>query len=391
MNSIRRSCHSALINSNSICRISNGTRRAFSQSTTCQRGSLPTFHEPSTPELSALLSTLNSKVLLPKHLNHDQQLLVYREKNRTRLEAEPIYITLGQVTLPLEHIDRNCDQPDRWRTINDIIRNSSTPSDWENVLRMVEGFHDASIRLKPMWKEKIVRKFNEAGMQHLVLKALQRVERTGLSLKDKGVTGMVFKGIRDKAEGSGWEKEETRKALNLAEQVVELMESKEHLGRTNAMPGDLRASPFVIAVPLELAAVRAKRHTEGQDRDGKVAKYALRIMNALKQDDFLAVTLAAKSRELDPPREYPTAKAKHTAFVTVRKTMYEMIPLWNAIKTAIEVLGSEMPMAEDAKKVTGNIRKALTSGETTLKELSNKEVEQSPEYVNRLIRECEEL
>lgn len=313
MHSIRRGCQSALSNPKSINPITNGSRRAFSRSAACRRGNsypfitslclppahlltctilgaLPQFLEPSSSELSNLLSTLNSKVLLPEHLTKDQRKLVYKQENRARLEAEPIEITLGEITLPLEHINRNRDQPSRWDTIRDVVEASKTPEDWENVVRMMEGFRDAGVRLKPRWFEKIVRKLNEAGMQHLVLKSLQRARETGLRLRDEGVVHQVFKGLHDKAAESEWDAAETKKALSFAEQIVELMEKEDHLGKSEPRPQDLRASPFVIAWPLELAAARAKLHTEGQDRDGKVMKYASRLMNAAHQDDFISVS-----------------------------------------------------------------------------------------------------
>lgn len=254
---------------------------------------MPQFLEPSSPELSTLLSHLNSKVLLPEHLNKEQQDLVYKKENRARLEAEPITITLGNTTLPLEHIDRNRDQPSRWNTIRDVVKKSETAEDWENVLRMMEGFTEASVHLRPQWHEMIVRRMNQAGQQHLVLKALQRADKTGLKLVTEGVVSAVFKGLHDKAATSSWEKAETEKALSFAEQIVELMEAKEHMGgqRKHRQVEDYRTSPHVICVPAGLAAVRAKKHADGDDKDGKVKKYAGRLMNAISQNNFNTVSL----------------------------------------------------------------------------------------------------
>jgi hypothetical protein len=225
-------------------------------------------------------------VLLPQHLTPEQQKLVYKQENRARLEAEPIEITLGDVTLPLEHIDRNRDQPARWKTIKEIVDRSKTPEDWENLVRALQGAYKAGIYLKAHQWERIVRKLCQADMHHLLLKAIQRVDKTGLRLREPGVVHQVFRGLRNKAALVGWDKAETLRMLGFAEQIAGLMENKEHLGQVDPVRGDLRTSPLVIAVPLELAAVRAKKHTDGQDRDGKVAKYASRLMKALQQDDY---------------------------------------------------------------------------------------------------------
>jgi len=224
-------------------------------------------------------------------LTHEQELLVYKEKNRARIEAEPLYITLGDVELPLEHIDRTTDIPSKFSIIRQVVDKAQTNEDWENVVRMLEGFHEAGIKLKPEWEEKIVRKLFYAGKGDLVVQALERVRDTGLTLKKEWVRNLVLQGLREKAAASNWQEKKTLAALNSIEHVLELMEHKMHLGKSSAASGDPRASPFVIAYPLELAAMRAKLHLNGEDKGGKVATYALRMMTAFKQDDFMKVSL----------------------------------------------------------------------------------------------------
>ena len=253
-------------------------------------GALPEFLESSSPELASTLARFTSKVLLPEHLTKEQRDLVYKQENRPRLEAEPIEITLGEVTLPLEHIDRNRDRPSRWDTVKQVVEQSKTAEDWENVVRMMEGFHDASVQVKDKWFQKIVRGMNEAGMHHLILKSLQRAGKTGMRLRSDGLVRTVFNTLHERAASSGWDEAETGKMLRLAEQLTELMESDEHLGKVETQKLDPRASPFTISVPLELAAVKAKKYQQGQDADGKVQKLATRLVNALNQDNFLKVS-----------------------------------------------------------------------------------------------------
>lgn len=255
-------------------------------------GALPVFLPASSPELTTLLSTLNARVLLPEHLTKEQQKLVFRPENKAKVEAEPIEITLGDVTLPLEHLDRFRDLPRRWKQLFSIIHASKTTEDWENVLRAVEGFENASIRLKLRHKQLVVRKLNEAGMQHLVLKALQRPGATGLRLRQPELVLEVLRGVHDKAALADWDKAALTKALSMAEQIVEMMEDKEHLARpTVEGEADCRGSPAVIAAPLELAAELAYRH----DGDvGKVRKLAGRLMVALGQHKFVPVSSSSR-------------------------------------------------------------------------------------------------
>lgn len=273
------------------------------------------------------------------------------------------------MTLPLEPLDRNRDIPSRWKTIKEVVSQSKTPEDWENVVRIMEGFENAGQPLKAQWKELIVRKLGDAGQHHLILKAAQRAAATGLRLNNPQMVRTVFRVLHWKALESKWDEEETRKALALAEQFVELMEGDEHLGKKNLVPGDLRASPFTIAMPLELAAVRAKRHTDGQDTDGKVAKYASRFMNATKQDDFLTVTLPAELQYITSPIELKPKVFETAQSIIVHKGRTQgIIPLWIAVKTARKVLGAEMPMASEAQKLEEDLANAVQTGERILKE-----------------------
>jgi len=255
-------------------------------------GALPNFLPPSSPELSKLLSTFNSQILLPEHLTKEQQKLVYSQESRAKLEAEPIEITLGEVTLPLEHLDRN-RLPNRYKRLREICNQSETKEDWENVVRCLEGFQEAGIKVHWQWQELVIRKLNLAGMQHLVLKALQRAKETGVKLSNYGVLRAVLRTVHDKAALADWAQDDTIKAHKLAKQVVELMEDEEHyVGKRPVKPrgkpdkfaeGDYRGRPSVVALPTEMAAVLADRY--GGDKE-EVKKLSSRLVHALQQSGY---------------------------------------------------------------------------------------------------------
>jgi hypothetical protein len=344
-------------------------------------GTLPRFEESSSQELANLLATINSKVLLPRHLTRDQQKLVYKQENRTRLEAEPIEITLGDVTLPLEHIDRNKDQPGMLRSLMEAIEQSKTPQDWENVLRLLEGYYDANCKIHPKKDAKIIALMCEADMHHLVLKALWRAEKTGLRLRHTTVIKEVFSQLHAKAARSEFAEQETEKMLRFSEQCVELMEDPAHLGKKDACPGDPRGSVYVISVPAALAAARAKKHLGGVDTDGKVRRYASRLMAAL-QDQTNAVSGPIldpqEDRSSDAAQEWlskqmDAASAKLKPH-ELRAILRDLIIISQAIKTCREVLGSAMPASEEAariqKAVQGAVKNSSASVARTYSELS---------------------
>jgi len=242
------------------------------------------FLTPSSLELTELLSTFNSKILLPSLLTNEQKKLVYKQENKAKLEAEPVDIALGEVTLPLEPLDRN-RLPNRTETFMEIIRKSESREDWENVVRVLEGLEDAGIKVSRTWRELVVRRLHLSGNQHLILKALQRVKATGLRMRDGRLVLQVLRGVHDMAAKSDWDKDETNKAFRFAKQIVEMLEDDEHrVGPAKTLyKTDFRGDPAVVALPTELAAVLADRH--GGDVE-QVKTLARRLMASLKQDDY---------------------------------------------------------------------------------------------------------
>ncbi|EDU42490.1 hypothetical protein A1F94_012462 [Pyrenophora tritici-repentis] len=362
MHSLRKSGQLAFETPRYAYLLGNGSRRAFSLSSPRFRGALPVFREPSSPNLSQLLANFNSKVLLPAHLTKQQQKLVYSQESRAKLEAEPVEITLGDVTLPLEHLDRN-KLPDRTRTYRTIIKESKTPEDWENVLRCLEGLKEASLKITMHTKEHVARVLNQAGMYRILLKGLQRVKQTDLSMKYWLVTRQVLRGLHDRAASTGWDEQETAQAFKMATQVIDLMNMDQHCGLVEE-EYDHRGRPEVIAVPTELAAVMAERH--GGDIE-EVKKLCKRLVAALEQTNYME-TLDKISKL--PQQEPAEKKSQQSAFVGdyVYKLMSQ-IWVWNALSTSRRVLGADMPKADVALGFEQRTEAVLNEGIDNLDKL----------------------
>ncbi|KAF9691456.1 hypothetical protein EKO04_010872 [Ascochyta lentis] len=392
MFSIRRSCQSALRNSNGLCAYVNGSRRAFSRSIARSKGGLPVYLEPSSTELSSLLAIINARVLLPEHLSREQEKLVYKQKSRAKLETEPVEVTIGDVTLPLEHIDRNL-LPSRSQSLKDVLSQSETTADWENVVRVLEGFHSAGIDVKPRWQESVVRKLNENGHHALVLKALQRVKATGLRLSNYAVTKRVLKGAHDRAAQADWEKTETAKALRYARQIVELMEEEEHHGASSrgkmVVENDWRSKPYVIAIPTELAAVAAQRH-EGDVETVKTL--ANRLVNALKQDNFSEFIDRASASCTKTEADFKNKFTQTSALIQACDELFELLAIWNALKTSRSVLGAEMPLPSEAAEYEDKIKTALFTGVDGISKLQTRDGLELrslyPAYIQDQLKRC---
>ncbi|KAH8731984.1 hypothetical protein GQ44DRAFT_670723 [Phaeosphaeriaceae sp. PMI808] len=383
MHSIRRSCQLALRNPSHVSVYTIGGRRAFSVTSSHSRGALPVYLEPSTPELSVLLSQLNSKILLPSHLTKDQEKLVYRQVNKAKLEAEPVEITLGDVTLPLEHINRN-QVPNRWKTFRAIVDQSKTPEDWENVVRMLEGLTTAKIIVKAPWQGKVVRALARAGMHHLILKAVQRPKATGLVMSDYNVLAAILRSVHDKAAFADWDKEETNKAFSMAKQIVELMENENHCGNS-PLDHDHRGKPLVVALPTALAAVLAEKH--GGDVD-QVKVFAGRLTAALEQANYTtqldAITEKCTLTEAD--FKNGSTQSKHS--LAILHDLIELVPIEHALKGSRKVLGTDMPMAYEMRQLESRIAQVLAQGVGDVTRLQNRGDKVYPNTLIDYVREA---
>lgn len=175
------------------------------------------------------------------------------------------------------------ERPHKGALFKQAIKLAKEPKDWDNLLKMLEGFRRAKERVAPAWMAKLVRKANEAGMQHVVLESLRRVASTGLSLRYPDVLHHVLEGIHLKAQESGWEKIATLKALGYAEQVMELLENPLHQGAPSDTHTDPRLDPSVFGIVFEMAAVRAHRYPAKTNPTATVQEYADRLLTLWEQ------------------------------------------------------------------------------------------------------------
>jgi hypothetical protein len=242
-------------------------------------GALPTFKPTSSEELDGLLSTIRMKYFLPQYLNEHQRKLIRSTKLKSQLENDPVYATLGDEEIRLEHIDVTKDMPPRTAFL-EVIRLLQSKEDWSNLPGLLEGYHRSKAKLDPQWLESMIKKAREDGAMNVVVQCLAQVEKNGFSLRTPSVREQILLGIRLNAKEAQWDIKKT-KSLRKAEEVLRHMEHPEHCGSRKVTEQDPRAEPYVIAVPLELAAHDAIK--SGRNESGKVELYSTRLITALAQ------------------------------------------------------------------------------------------------------------
>jgi len=289
------------------------------------------------------------------------------------LENEPVYATLGDEEIRLEHLDVTKDIP-RTTTFLRVLDLSKEPQDWQNIPALLEGFHRSHANIPHAWFEKLIRKANEARMLGVVIRCLEQVERNGFSLNIPIVRESVLLGIRKNAKDAERVGNLTEKSLKQAQTVLELMEKPAHCGSRTVSDLDPRAEPYVIGIPLELAAMRAKNPIDGSYAttspfartapQDMVSLYANRLIVALGQQQ---TDLSSDSawQALDPENK----DALRELDWLVRKYM----PVRNGLKLAQEILGSSLPEEARvaAEKYQELIERRLDDAASSAKQLQD--------------------
>jgi len=243
-------------------------------------GPVPKFTEVSIPELNDLLTALRLRVIFPAHLAKKQRDLIFKPKYEELLATEPVTTTIGGEEFTLENIEPRKDVPSAKKTLFRAIELMKEKKDWGNLPNLLQGLRHTGFKTQTLEvKEKVVRKARQAGRQEVILECIRRVADTGMKLKEPEFVTNVMLAMHWRALESDWHEHETAKALFWAEMVVSLMEDTKHAGsRMLDGENDPRLQPDVIGILLDLAAVRAVKHLESRDVDGKVAEYTARLL-----------------------------------------------------------------------------------------------------------------
>jgi len=212
---------------------------------------------------------------MPAHLSTEQRDLIYKQRNHKSLITDPVIATLDGEEFTLKPIDRLNGLPKIKANLYAAMEIMTTKADWDNLPRLLQGLRHGGLRVNAPVMYSIARRAGKAGRQDVLLECARQAEATGFRMnKDANVRSLIW-WFQYMAVDSEFDAEMTKKALAWSEQIFEMIELPTHIGK-GLKDGDLdpRVQPKSVGILLELAAVRALKHTDGKDVDGKVAKYA---------------------------------------------------------------------------------------------------------------------
>jgi len=159
-----------------------------------------------------------------------------------------------------------------------------------------------------------------------------------------------------------------KEALGLARNVSNLLESEAHGSGANLLPRDPRQRPEVIGVFLELAAVNAQLHQNGEDRGNAVKAYTARLLSCMDES-------SRQPTGLQPPDSGPVWE------------MLEGASIWHGLALAQKVLGSNVPNAQEVGKIAADYEAGLENLCKSIEAKDPKEGSYGAQAV-RVWREC---
>ncbi|CAK7228099.1 hypothetical protein SBRCBS47491_006789 [Sporothrix bragantina] len=309
-------------------------------------------------ELDEVLDKIRSKIILLSYLNKQQRDDLLDESKAHLFKTDPITLDLDGEVVRFHHINMFRDIPNARAATREAVGRMTTPADFENLPRLLEGLHRANRHLRPADYARIARRAGERNCIYAVIECARQAQRTGFRLDNSETVAEILTHVQMKAVDSAWSEAQTRQALLWAELVVDLLQEPGHgrrpqtfqastfyanvegstaaVAATPAPPQltiPLSRDPQVLAARLHLAAVVADKFAPGgADTDGKVSRYATELVQ-------LWPAGGKGLRALHPPTTYSDRRGEMHYLSENNKFLGVASPLLHGLDTAIRVLG----------------------------------------------------
>lgn len=295
--------------------------------------------------------TFRTKIFAPHALTKFHRDLIYKPTRHKFLLNDPgVTVTMSDneelKLLPMNSRER----PNKKQSLQRLLQLLQDNKDWQNLPAFMEGMTLAGEALPKGFMERFVRRANEQEMTGIIIRCAEMVKKTGVVLSDPGVTTELMLGIHFKAVKAGFQGEEMKKALHLAQEVAVLLEKPEHCGGKVWKVGekDMRKDIAVLGIMLELRAAQAAEEL-GDLIFGTVPKAAARVMAKWPQEDLTISEDAGLARI----------------------QLERWLPLWAGMKLAIKAKSLEDPkLRSDVKQALQALTKAVEQARTKVETAS---------------------
>ncbi|KAJ5919679.1 hypothetical protein N7454_009514 [Penicillium verhagenii] len=263
-----------------------GTSRqsvTFSQVRTfASKSAIPTFTTTASTELNQALEHWRQDLFIPFGLPKRQRMSMFKEKHARRLEDEPITVKISETEEYTLRPLKLSSLPKSKEAIN-VFRLMEAANDYKNLVPFLSGLWNAQMSISPARWQYLIRKTGSAGRLSLILECARQEKHTGLSLQNNDNTERLFFEFHRMAHEAGFKGEKVNKALKMAKQAVDIMDTYAPSPATNP-----KYQPYVIGTLLELSAARALAEAGGKD-NGDVLNYARKLIASWHLGDFSTI------------------------------------------------------------------------------------------------------
>lgn len=221
---------------------------------------------------------------MPAVLEPYQRQLLYKTKKHHILKADPgVFVQMDdgeEIKLePMDPYDKPAIRQSCAQLVH-FLRENDSDAAWNNVAPFLRGAVLAKVNLPADFYARLVRTAYQVGRDRIIMHCIERPTKTGLSLRQEWVSKEAMLGLHQQAVRANFEGPGMGSIVRRAERLARMLEDQ--LGETSKLgehESDVRTSPLVLAVLLELTAEKALHRQAGMDLNGQVANYAFKLLH----------------------------------------------------------------------------------------------------------------
>lgn len=244
---------------------------------------IPTFTPTASAELNQALEHWRQDLFIPFGLPKRQRMSMFKEKHARRLEDEPITVKISETEEYTLRPLKLSSLPKSKEAI-DVFRLMEAANDYKNLVPFLSGLWNSQMAISPARWQYLIRKTGSAGRLSLILECARQEKHTGLSLQNNDNTERLFFEFHRMAHDASFKGEKVTKALKMAKQAVDIMDTYAPSPATNP-----KYQPYVIGTLLELSAARALAEAGGKDKGYEVLNYARKLVACWHLGDFTPI------------------------------------------------------------------------------------------------------
>ncbi|KAK1250084.1 hypothetical protein MKX08_010087 [Trichoderma sp. CBMAI-0020] len=316
-------------------------------STSPAHGVRAVFAETENDEMNKVLNTIQETIILPAYLPEKQRQLVFDPKMKSYLEQNPIIIEVEGLEHKFSTIDRFAGIENSKTILTKALKSMQSQDDWANLGTLLAGYKKAGIRLKANHWGKIVRMAGDSGNIHAVIECAKQSDKTGLMFTNRETVVRVLSYINEKVTSSNWDMTETKQAQTWADQVLDLLQRREHAIQGQPTRERLHFSRVVRGMTLfaKASAAKVKQQAgEPVEQDLVLLKDEVELLSSLWKDSTSAnLEEVADFAKLNPTLERNSSPKGVKIPTALNGSAYVKVLAENikGISLAREVLGEE--------------------------------------------------